>query len=86
MDIAGRIGQDLAEELFVNSGQAGGRIRNGRAKVLADSLGDRLPHRAVADMLHVVEGIVKHPVRLSAERGPIGGIEGVGRHPIHIFP
>jgi hypothetical protein len=75
MGVADAEGEDVPHELVMHDGKVGRRGRNRLAKAVADCIGDRLPDRAVADVLKIIEDIVEHPVPLEAEALPIRGIE-----------
>ena len=77
MHIALRIGQHLAHELAMNRGQFLALPRRRRAKARPDLVGNRLPDGPLADGLDIAQHLVQHAVRLRAEGGPIGGIEGL---------
>ncbi len=65
-----------AHELVMHVCQRGGLGGNLGAKTGAHIVGDRLPDRALADVLDIVEDVIKHPVSIRAEARPVGGIEG----------
>jgi hypothetical protein len=45
-------------------------------KTRAHAIGDRLPNRALADVLEIIDDVVEHPVPLGTQARPICGIEG----------
>jgi hypothetical protein len=87
MHIAGGERENVAHELVMHGGEIGRPGRDGRLKPRAHAVGDRLPHRAFADILDVIENIVEHAMSLRASAGPIrrvetaaGNGEGSGYH------
>ena len=87
MHIAGGEGENVAHELVMHGGEIGRPGRDGRMEAGAHAVGDRLPHRAFADILDVIENIVEHPVPLRAGALPIrrvqiaaGNGKGAGYH------
>ena len=87
MGVAGGEGKNVAHERVMHGGEIGRCGRHGLAITGAHVVRDRLPHRALADVLDVVENIVEHPVPLRAGARPVrrvqiaaGNGEGAGYH------
>ena len=76
MHVARRIRHDEIGELLIGIFQIDGLARQTGAKMLARRVGNRLPHRALADMFDVIDHIVEHAVAQGAQFAPILGIEG----------
>ena len=75
MGIAGGVRENMTHELVMHGGEIARPGRHDVAKARALCVRNRLPHRALADILDVVENIVEHAVALRAGAAPIGGIE-----------
>ncbi len=76
MGIPGRERKDVAHELVMHRGKLGRRDRHWPVKTRAHAIGDRLPNRALADVLEIIDDVVEHPVPLGTQARPICGIEG----------
>ena len=74
--IAGRERKHNAHEVAVDRREVGGADRHGLAQATADLVRDRLPDRALADALDIVENIVEHAVPLGTQGRPIRRIQG----------
>ena len=82
MHIALSIGKHLAHELGMDVGEALALSWRRRLKVRAHSGWNRLPDRALANVLDKAEHVVQHAMSLGAEFAPfrrIGGIEALVR-------
>ena len=75
MHIAGGVRENVAHERIVHGGKIARPARKFFAQTRAHAVRDRLPDRARADVLDVIENIVEHPVALRAGAMPIRGIE-----------
>ncbi len=75
MDVAGRVGHDEIGKLAIDVGQFARRLRQRRAKLLANVRWNRLPHRTGADLGDVVDHVIEHAMTLRADGLPILRIE-----------
>ena len=73
--IAGGERENVAHEFVVHGGKTGRSARDVRLEAGAHAVRDRLPHRALADVLDVIENIVEHPVPLGTGALPIHRVE-----------
>ena len=75
MRIAGGEGKNVTHELVMHRRQVARPGRDGFMEAGADAVGNRLPHRAPADVLDVIENVVEHPMPLRAGALPVGRVE-----------
>ena len=79
--IAGGERENVAHEFVVHGGKTGRSARDVRLEAGAHAVRNRFPHRALADVLDVIENIVEHPVPLGTGALPIHRVEtaaGIG--------
>jgi len=73
--IAGGVRKDVTHELVMHDGQIGGSGWHRLVEAGTHAIGNRLPDRAVANVLDVVENIVEHPVPLGTGAWPVHRVQ-----------